>query len=88
MITKERAKEIVAKFGKNENDSGSTEVQIALLTERIQNLTPHFQANKKDFHSMRGLLKMVGQRRSLLRYLRKTSETRYQETIKELGLRK
>ena len=88
MITKEERKEIVKKFGKNENDSGSAEVQVALLTRRIKNLTPHFKNHIHDFHSNRGLLKMVGQRKALLRYVQRKDEGRYNNLIKELGLRK
>ncbi len=87
-LTKERKAEIIAKFGKNETDTGSIEVQIALLTEDIANLTDHFKEHKKDHHSRRGLLKMVGQRRSLLNYLLKEDVTRYRTLIKELKLRK
>ena len=88
MITKEQKQEIVAKYGKDANDTGSTEVQIALLTARINDLTDHFKANPKDHHSRRGLLKMVGQRRGLLAYLKKTDIERYRALIEKLGLRK
>ena len=88
MITKEQKQEIVAKYGKDANDTGSTEVQIALLTARINELTDHFKANPKDHHSRRGLLKMVGQRRGLLAYLKKTDIERYRALIEKLGLRK
>jgi small subunit ribosomal protein S15 len=87
-LTKERKAELVKKFGKNEQDTGSIEVQIALLTEDINNLTNHLKEHKQDHHSRRGLLKMVGKRRSLLNYLFKTDVTRYREVIKELNLRK
>jgi len=87
-LTKERKAELVKKFGKNETDTGSIEVQIALLTEDINNLTNHLKEHKQDHHSRRGLLKMVGKRRSLLNYLFKTDVTRYREVIKELNLRK
>jgi small subunit ribosomal protein S15 len=80
--------EIVAEFGKNENDTGSPEVQVALLTQRIQHLTEHFAQHKQDHHSRRGLLKLVNQRRKLLDYLKSKSLSRYQELIKQLGLRK
>ncbi len=80
--------EIIEKFGKDGNDTGSTEVQVALLTTRINELQVHFKAHKKDHHSRRGLLKMVGQRRRLLDYLKKHKEDRYKSLIKELGLRK
>jgi small subunit ribosomal protein S15 len=81
-------KEIIDRFKLHESDTGSPEVQIALLSNRIQYLTDHFQIHKKDHHSRRGLLKLVGQRRRLLNYLKKTNVTRYQNIIKELGLRK
>jgi small subunit ribosomal protein S15 len=88
MLTVAQRKEIVKKFGKNENDSGSASVQVALLTERIKYLTPHFADHKHDHHSMRGLMKMIGSRRSLLRYIKNNDESKYQDLIKELGLRK
>ena len=81
-------KAIVAEFGKNENDTGSTEVQIALLTDRINSLNEHMKKNPKDHHSHRGLLKMVGHRRNLLGYLAKTDIERYRALIEKLGLRK
>lgn len=87
-LTKERTAEIVKKYGKNEQDTGSIEVQIALLTEEINNLTDHFKEHAQDFHSKRGLLKKVGQRRSLLNYLIKNDVTRYRKIVKDLGLRK
>ncbi|MBE6149827.1 MAG: 30S ribosomal protein S15 [Firmicutes bacterium] len=87
-LTKERKAELVKQFGKNENDTGSIEVQIAILTEDINNLTEHLKEHKHDHHSRRGLLKMVGKRRSLLNYLFKTDVTRYREVIKALNLRK
>lgn len=80
--------EIIGQFGKDANDTGSPEVQVALLTARINELQVHFKAHKKDHHSRRGLLKMVGQRRRLLDYLKKKNEERYRTLIKELGLRK
>lgn len=83
-----KKQEIIEKFGKDANDTGSTEVQVALLTARINELQGHFKSHKKDHHSRRGLLKMVGQRRRLLDYLRSKSEDRYKSLIKELGLRK
>ena len=79
---------IIGKFRIHENDSGSPEVQIALLTERINYLTEHFKVHKKDHHSRRGLLKLVGQRRRLLDYLRANKSDRYRAILKELGLRK
>jgi small subunit ribosomal protein S15 len=80
--------EIVGKFGQHEGDTGSPEVQIALLSNRITYLTEHFQTHKKDHHSRRGLLKLVGQRKSLLKYLMKKDIERYRAVIQELGLRK
>lgn len=88
MITKERKLEIIKKFGKDENDSGRPEVQIALLTERINDLTSHFESHKKDHHSRRGLMMMVGKRRRLLDYLMKKDIERYRAVIKELNIRK
>ncbi|MBU0481484.1 MAG: 30S ribosomal protein S15 [Proteobacteria bacterium] len=81
-------REIMGKFGKHEKDTGSPEVQIALLSSRITYLTEHFQSHKKDHHSRRGLLKLVGQRRSLLNYLKEKDVDRYRNVIKELGIRK
>ncbi len=83
-----RKREIIEKFGQAANDTGSPEVQVALLTARINELQKHFEAHKKDHHSRRGLLKMVGQRRRLLDYLKKKNEDRYRSLIGELGLRK
>ena len=88
MITKERKLELINKFGRTANDTGSPEVQIALLTERINELTDHLKANKNDHHSRRGLLKMVGQRRGLLAYLKKIDIERYRAIVEGLGLRK
>lgn len=88
MITKEEKTAIVAEFGKNANDTGATAVQIALLTKRIEDLSGHFAAHKKDHASRRGLLKMVGDRRRLLRYLQKKDLDGYRSLIKKLGLRK
>jgi small subunit ribosomal protein S15 len=87
-ITKEKTKTIIDKYGKGAKDSGRTEVQIAILTERINTLTPHFQANPKDHHSKTGLLKMVGKRRSLLDYLAKKDIGGYRKLIEELDIRK
>ncbi len=87
-LTKERKAELVKKFGKNEQDTGSIEVQIAILTDEINTLTEHLKEHDHDFHSRRGLLKKVGQRRSLLNYLLKHDVTRYRKVIKELNLRK
>ena len=87
-ITIERKNELKKKYGKNEKDSGTTEVQIAILTDRISYLTDHFKTHTKDHHSRRGLLKLVGQRRRLLDYLAKKDITRYREIIKQLGIRR
>lgn len=87
-MTKEEKLEIVKKFGKDEKDSGRSEVQIAILTARINELTGHFNAHKKDHHSRRGLMMMVGKRRRLLDYLIKTEISRYRAIIKELNIRK
>ena len=88
MITKERKLELINKFGRTANDTGSPEVQIAILTERINELTEHLKANKNDHHSRRGLLKMVGQRRGLLAYLKKIDIERYRAIVEGLVLRK
>ena len=87
-LTAEKKREISARFGKGETDTGSTEVQIALLTERINHLTEHMREHKKDHHSRRGLLMLVGQRRRLLKYLQKKDLDRYRARIQELGLRR
>ena len=83
-----RKKEIIEKFATHEGDTGSPEVQIALISDRITYLTDHFKTHAKDHHSRRGLLKLVGQRRSLLQYLRKKDINRYRTVIQELGIRK
>jgi len=88
MLTLEDKQEIIKKFGKDENDTGSTRVQVALLTSRITYLTEHFKTHKHDHHSRRGLMKLVGSRRDLLNYLKRKNVTGYRELIKELGLRK
>ena len=88
MISKEQKEQIVAQYGRTAGDTGSPEVHIAILTARINDLTDHFKANPKDHHSRRGLLKMVGQRRGLLAYLKKTDIERYRALIEKLGLRK
>jgi len=88
MITSEKKAEIIKEYGRKEGDTGSPEVQIAVLTARIQELTEHMKKNPKDFHSNRGLLKMVGQRRGLLNYLKNTDIERYRALIEKLGLRK
>ncbi len=87
-LTKDKKKELIKKFGKDENDTGSIEVQIAMLTEEINSLTEHFKKHKQDNHSKRGLLRKVGQRKSLLNYLIEHDVTRYRKIVKELGLRK
>ena len=87
-ITQQEKAELIKKFGRGENDTGSTEVQVAILTTRINNLTEHLKTHKKDFHSRRGLLVMVGQRRRLLDYLNSNSNERYTDLIKSLGLRR
>jgi small subunit ribosomal protein S15 len=84
----ERKKELVGEFQHHESDTGSPEVQVALLTERIKTLTEHFKIHKKDHHSRRGLLKLVSQRRSLLNYLRQKDINRYKRLIAALGIRK
>ena len=87
-ITAERKQDLIAEFSTQENDTGSPEVQVAILTERIRNLTDHFKTHKKDRHSRRGLLKMVSRRRSLLDYLKREDAERYADVIQRLGLRK
>ena len=87
-LTSEAKLEIVGKHGKHDKDTGSTEVQIALLTNRITELTEHLRTHKKDHHSRRGLLKLVGQRRRLLEYLQRTNLEGYRALIQELGLRR
>ncbi|HWO96903.1 MAG TPA: 30S ribosomal protein S15 [Bacillus sp. (in: firmicutes)] len=87
-ITKERKNELINQFKTHESDTGSPEVQIAVLTEEINNLNEHLRTHKKDHHSRRGLLKMVGKRRNLLTYLRNKDVTRYRELINKLGLRR
>ena len=87
-LTVERKRELVERFGKSEADTGSTEVQIALLTERINGLTQHLREHTKDHHSRRGLLMLVGQRRRFLNYLQRKNLDGYRELIRELGLRR
>ena len=87
-MTKERKLEIINEFKRDAADTGSAEVQVALLTERINELTEHLKVHKKDNHSRRGLLKMVGQRRNMLNYLQKKDEERYKVLVEKLGLRK
>lgn len=86
--TKQQKAEIIEEFKLHDSDSGSPEVQVALLTRRIQELTEHFQTHKKDHHSRRGLLKLVGRRRRLLDYLKRKDVERYRSTIERLGIRK
>lgn len=88
MMTTERKAEIIKEFGRTPNDTGSPEVQVALLTERINTLTEHLKENKKDHHSRRGLLKMVGKRRGLLDYLKRNDLEGYRALIAKLGIRK
>ncbi|MBT4793076.1 MAG: 30S ribosomal protein S15 [Halobacteriovoraceae bacterium] len=88
MLTKQQKMDIVTKFGGEEKNSGKTEVQVALITAKISYLTGHFADHKHDYHSKHGLMKMIGKRRRLLRYLNNNSPERYQAVIKELGLRK
>ncbi len=87
-ITREKKRELIENFKKHDSDTGSPEVQIAILTERISNLTEHFKVNKQDHHSRRGLLMLVGQRRRLLDYLKNKDITRYRDIIGKLGIRK
>jgi len=87
-LEKEKKAEIIGTYQAREGDTGSTEVQVALLTERIKQLTTHMAANRKDYHTQRGLLKLVGQRRRLLAYLSREDVGRYNQLIKRLGLRK
>lgn len=86
-VTKERKAELIKTYGKNEKDSGSAAVQVALLTERIRELTEHMKSHKKDFHTRRGLLMLVGQRRRLLGYIKKSDINDYRELIAKLGIR-
>ena len=87
-MTKERKLELIKEFGRNEGDTGSPEVQIALLTERISHLTDHLKSHQKDHHSRRGLLMLVGQRRGLLNYLKSKDIEGYRALIEKLGIRK
>jgi small subunit ribosomal protein S15 len=86
-LTQEKKQELIQKFGRSEGDTGSAEVQIALLTERINELTEHLRSHRKDHHSRRGLLMLVGKRRRLLRYLERADLDRYREVVADLGLR-
>ena len=87
-LAKEKKSELIGKYGRGENDTGSAEVQIALLTARINELTEHLRGHSKDHHSRRGLLMLVGKRRRMLRYLERTDLERYRTLVKELGLRR
>ena len=87
MITKEQKAELIKQYGKNEQDSGSAEVQVAILTARIKELTEHMKSHKKDFHTRRGLLMLVGKRRRLLSYIKKNDIENYRNLIKSLGIR-
>jgi small subunit ribosomal protein S15 len=87
-LDKEKKAEVISNYQNKDGDTGSTEVQVALLTDRIKQLTNHMTANKHDFHTQRGLLKLVGQRRRLLNYLSREDVSRYNKLIKRLGLRK
>ncbi len=87
-LAKERKQELIGRFGREDGDTGSTEVQVALLTERINHLTEHLRTHPKDHHSRRGLLMMVGKRRRLLRYLEDTDLERYRAVVSDLGLRR
>ena len=86
-ISKERAQELIAKFGKDANDSGSAAVQVAILSERIRNLTEHLKVHKKDNHTRRGLMKLIGKRRGLLKYIKNRNIEEYRTLIKRLGIR-
>jgi small subunit ribosomal protein S15 len=87
-ITAERKQALIKEYAQKEGDTGSPEIQVAVLSERIKNLTDHLQSHEKDYHSRRGLLVMVGQRRRLLDFLKRKSETRYQDLVQRLGLRR
>ena len=86
-ISKERVAELIKEYGKNEQDSGSAEVQVAILTERIKNLTEHLKSHKKDNHSRRGLMMLIGKRRGLLKYIKNRNIDEYRDLIKRLGIR-
>ena len=86
-VTKERTAELIAEFGKDANDSGSVEVQVAILTERIRNLTEHLRTHAKDNHSRRGLMKLIGKRRGLLKYIKNRNIDEYRALLKKLGIR-
>ena len=86
-ITKERTAELIAEYGKDAKDSGSAEVQVAILTERIRNLTEHLKVHKKDNHTRRGLMKLIGKRRGLLKYIKNRNIDEYRDLVKRLGIR-
>ena len=86
-ITKESTAELIAEYGKDANDSGNVEVQVAILTERIRNLTEHLKVHKKDNHTRRGLMKLIGKRRGLLKYIKKRDIEQYRSLVKRLGIR-
>ena len=86
-ITKEKTAELIKEYGKSANDSGSAEAQVAILTERIRNLTEHLKMHKKDNHTRRGLMKLIGKRRGLLKYIKNRNIDEYRELIKKLGIR-
>ncbi len=86
-ITKERTSELIKEYGKGEGDSGSVEVQVAILTERIRNLTEHLKVHKKDNHTRRGLMKLIGRRRGLLKYIKDRDINEYRALVKKLGIR-
>ena len=86
-ISKERTAELIKEFGKNEHDSGSPEVQVAILSERIRNLTEHLKTHKKDNHPRRGLMMLIGKRRGMLKYIKERNIEEYRELIKKLGIR-
>ncbi len=88
MLTPEKKKDIIVKYQQHEGDTGSPEVQIAILTTRINELTEHFKTHKKDHHSRRGLLKLVGRRRALLNYLKNNDVNRYRKIVSDLGMRR
>lgn len=87
-LTQEKKQELVSKYGRSDSDTGSVEVQVAMLTERVNQLTEHLRTHKKDHHSRRGLLMLVGQRRRLLRYLERSDLERYRQVVSDLGLRR
>ena len=86
-ITKERTAELIKEFGKDEHDAGNVEVQVAILTERIRNLTEHLKVHKKDNHTRRGLMKLIGKRRGLLKYIKNRDIEEYRALVKKLGIR-